>query len=375
MQARRTANKTVILLTTHVWRSKRRAGFHWVADSLWRQGWEVYFLSDPLSLIERLRNDYRVQCTPREALHKLVREDDRLFSYVPTMLYRPITLRSPLLDRLTYPLFVGQGERLALPGLEEIIRKADLFIFESSSALLLFERFKAANPQARFTYRVSDDLDLFRTHPIVLDTEKKVTPRFDLVSVPYPAMLPKFTALTERVQWHPHGVPTHLFDQALDNPYAGLSGSHAVFPGVILFDTDFLTRASALFPQLHFHIIGPHERKENRPNVHYYGELPFQETLPYLAHADLGLQCTLSKGGMGSNKAMLYTHCRLPIVASAGNETRDWPHIFLYQPGDDESIATAIRSALAFDRRRVPAEAVTSWDDVAAGLAGELWHG
>jgi 2-beta-glucuronyltransferase len=207
----------------------------------------------------------------------------------------------------------------------------------------------------------------------VLDVERRIAPRFDLISVPYQAMLPKFAALTPRLAWHPHGVPTHLLDEVRPNPFAGLQGPHAVFSGVILFDVDFLCRASELFPQVQFHIIGPHEQSVPSPNVHYYGEIPYLDTIPFVTHADLGLQCTLPKGGMGSNKAMIYTYCRLPMVASLGNETRGWPHVFIYVPGDTESIAAAMRAALACDRSRVPAGEVPSWDDVARGVLGEQW--
>ena len=35
--------KRAVLVTGHYWESRRKAGFHWIADALLRDGWEVLF--------------------------------------------------------------------------------------------------------------------------------------------------------------------------------------------------------------------------------------------------------------------------------------------------------------------------------------------
>ncbi len=55
--------KRVVLITGHYWNSKRKAGFHWLADAFLRQGWEVVFFTAPpapLSLLSVIRRDYRL---------------------------------------------------------------------------------------------------------------------------------------------------------------------------------------------------------------------------------------------------------------------------------------------------------------------------
>jgi len=362
--------KKVVLLTTHVWSSKRRAGFHWIADSLWRAGWEVYFVSG-LSFIDKLKGDYRFQYLPPEGVNRVVQVMERFYSFVWYHWWRPADLRSRWLNYLTYPWFVQYGS-LPLGELRFIVQSANLIIFESVMELLFFKKFKQLNPTARFVYRVSDNLHLANTHPAVLDTERCIASCFDLVSVPTPSIYEKFTAIPGvNVRLQPHGVPVHLYDQVHDNPYKEYAGKNAVFVGNLAFDTDFLDRASRIFPEVTFHIIGPIAGLPVRSNVVAYGELPFQDTVPYVKFATIGLAPHTKSSLADSNKIMQYTYCRLPIVTSAINRS-DKPHVFYYEFGNDASIKSAIEQALDFDHDCVPSEQVISWDTLAAQLCGEL---
>ena len=108
------------------------------------------------------------------------------------------------------------------------------------------------------------------------------------------------------------------------------------------------------------------------PNLHAYGERPFAETIPYLKHADVGLQarayCVGAECLTDSLKMHQYTYCQLPIIAPAflRHERR---HVFYYEPGNDDSIRQAFTDALAFDRTQISPATVLSWDDIAAKLA------
>ncbi len=364
--------KKVVLLTTHVWNSKRRAGFHWIADALWRAGWEVHFVTG-FSFIDKLKGDYRCRHLPPEGFNRVVLEMERFYSYIWYHWWRPADFRSRLLNYMMYPWFLQYG-RLPLGELDSIVRRADLVVYESIMELLFFERFKRLNPTARFVYRVSDNLHLAHTHPVVLDTERRIAPSFDLVSVPTPSIYEKFAAIPGvNVQLQAHGVPVHLYDQVHDNPYERYGEKNAVFVGNLAFDVDFLDRASRLFPEVTFHIIGPIVGLPVRNNIVAYGEIPYQDTIPYVKFATIGLAPRTMASMTDSNKIMQYTYCRLPIVTSSINRS-DKPHVFYYDFGDDESIKFAIEQALAFDHKLVPADRVTSWDALAAALAGDLWE-
>ena len=104
-----------------------------------------------------------------------------------------------------------------------------------------------------------------------------------------------------------------------------------------------------------------------------YGERAFAGLVPYVKHADIGLQTLEYWPGAecftDSLKMQQYTYCRLPIVAPTFLRS-DRPHVFCYEPGDDGSIRQALQAALRFDRDLVPGAEVSRWDDLILKLAG-----
>jgi 2-beta-glucuronyltransferase len=362
--------KRAVLVSVHYWGSKRRAGFHWLADALWRSGWEVVFVTASVSWLSAMRRDHRMDYGVRREANRLLPVRERLRQYVWFTPWHPANLRDERLNRLSSPLFRRYGD-LRLGPLAEVARGADLFIFESTPGLLLFDRFKRLAPDARFVYRVSDDLRLLRSHPVVIEAERRIAPQFDLVSVPSASMLHLFPEL-DSVTVNPHGIRADLFDAEVPSPYPAGDGLNVVFAGMPPFDGDFLNRAARLFPDWQFHIIGPVSDLPSRDNVHAYGERPFEETVPYLKHADIGLHTPTYDPGVESRadslKVIQYTYCRLPIVVPEYLQSAR-PHVFPYRSGDDESIRASLVAAADCDRARIRADGISSWDEVAALLS------
>lgn len=360
-------SKKVVLLTQHVWNAKRRAGFHWIADALWQQGWEIYFVTDWLSLFDKLRGDYRFNYLPSGGVKKLVLEKERLFSYVCYHPWRPLSGLGDFLNALTYPFF-NRYSQIPLPEIEAVVKNVDLFIFESSIGLMFFERFRTLNPTARTVYRVSDDIHLFKIHPTVADAEFTAAGNFDLISVPTQYIYDKFSHLTN-VRLQKHGIPTHLYAEAYVNPYEPQT-TNIVFVGNLFLDYDFINRASRLYPTIQFHIIGPFANLPQADNIHAYGELPYQATIPYVKYADIGLNTCTKPSLSDSNKMMQYQYCQLPVIM-ADIDRSDKPFVFYYRYGNDDSIYSAIEMALEFDRSCIPISGVQSWLSLAKQLAGE----
>jgi 2-beta-glucuronyltransferase len=146
-----------------------------------------------------------------------------------------------------------------------------------------------------------------------------------------------------------------------------------LFVGRNRLDYDFVNRAVALFPDWSFHLFGGVLDRPRGSNLIVHGERPFAELIPYLRYADIGLQSLEYWPGAecftDSLKMQQYTYCRLPIVAPTFLRTAQ-PHVFYYEPGDDESIRGALLAASRFDRAKVPHEQVGSWSDLIVKLAG-----
>ena len=366
----------VAFITTHTWASRRRGGFHMLADAYRRAGWDVLFFTVAYSWLSALRRGFRLESFDRSEANHLVRSPDGVSSFVWFPRWHPANLRLGAAKRIASPLF-RRYDTLSLGRSEDFLREADVVIFESTAGLLLFDRVHALNPRARMVYRVSDDLSVVKHHPVMLDAERRVASRVDLVSVPNKRMAERFPNC-DRLRIHPHSVEKELFDRPTPSPFREDGRRRVVFVGVgPRFDSDLVRRAAALRPDVDFHLIGPLVPSVRAPNVRYYGEMPFAETVPYLKHADVGLHNPIYEPGVevfaDSLKVLRYTYCKLPILAPDFFAPAR-PNFSLYKPGDDESIAAALDAALAMDRNTIDASSISSWEEIAAELAGSLWR-
>lgn len=361
--------KRVVLFSGHYYGSARRAGFHWLADSYRRLGWDVVFVTTALSHLSVLRRDHRLAYPVKREANRFVEVQPGLRSFVHWTVYHPANLRSSLANRLSEPIFRTYGRRLP-PPIEEAVEVADILIFESTPGLLAARRARELNPGARLVYRVSDDLRVLRNHPVVIEEESRLAPAFDLVSVPTESLLERFRD-RGNVALQPHGIERELFDAPCPRPYG--KGVNAVFVGASRLDYDFVGWASRIAPSWTLHVIGPFGAMEGLENVVFHGELPFAETVPYLRHASVGLHTLSYSPGAecfrDSLKVLQYTYCGLGIVAPKFlHSSRS--NVFYYQPGDDQSIAAALREAVAVDPESVDRSGIRDWSELALELAG-----
>lgn len=358
----------VVFVTNEYWGASAWSGFHFLAKDFRSAGWDVLFITAHVSwLAAWLGRRRRFARLARLEANRLVTRDGVL-SYVWSTPWHAVNLRLSLLNRATRTLFARYG---SLPlGVEPLVASADRVVFDSGPGLLLFDRFKRLNPRAPFVYRVSDDLRFARVHPVVVEAEATIAPRFDLVSSPCAAVHSRFRGLPQASLDY-HGVEKLLFDQSYPSPYPRAEAPQVVYSGQHRFDRDFLDRASALMPEWTFHILGPIRNLPRRANIRAYGELRFPETVPYIKSADIGLQPLVGGAGAAAltdtPKMLQYTYCRLPVVAPTFLASPR-PHVFYYRPADSESIRGALLQARRFDRATIDASSVPSWGDLADRL-------
>jgi 2-beta-glucuronyltransferase len=362
--------KRVVLVTSHYLNSDRKAGFHWLAEAFWRAGWQVLFFTESISWLSYVRGNERCRYPLFGRRHQLETVRERMQSYVWLTPFHPVNLRSGLLNRLAGPL-LKLYPRFSLGAAAPEIAKADLFVFDSDHGLFLFDRFKELNSRARFVYRISDDIRMMRHHPLVAAQEERILARFDLVSAASTVFTRRHAGLGN-VYFHGHGLEKAMFDVPHADPYR-TAAPNAVYVGKHYFDADFVTRATRLHPDWSFHVFGAVGALPPAANLTCYGERPFRELVPYLQHADIGLQCLNYRPGAewftDSLKMFQYTYCRLPIVAPDYLK-QERAHVFYYKPGDDASIREALLAARDFDRTRITADDVLTWDELASKLAG-----
>jgi 2-beta-glucuronyltransferase len=360
--------RRVVLFSGHYLGSKRRAGFHNLAEGYWRLGWDVTFVTAAISTLSRLRGDYRFEYPVRAEANRLMQVRERLTSFVLMPWVHPGNLGSPLANRLATPLFARYAQTPLGP-LARVLADADVVIFESNASLLLVDQARRVAPDARFVYRASDDLRGLGVHPVILRAEEKALPSFDLVSAPT-QFVAEALAPHAAVQVHPPGIDKRAFDRSTPSPYDG--GTKAVFAGVShFFDSDSLTMAARVRPDIVFHVLGP-PPSGALANAVFHAEMPFESVVPYLQHATFGL-LLFPPGdprlGAG-NKVAQYSYCRLPVVAPAHLELAG-VNICIFQTGDEDSLRGALGEAEQMPHDPVFAEGVLSAEELALALAGE----
>lgn len=367
----------VVFLSNHVYGSPRRAGFHWLADSFHKGGWSTTFVTTGLSEISRFLGDRRLDAVDAASVGKIVTQGGGVRSLVELTLFHPVDLKRKWLNQAAQPIMSAYGRRLSA-ALREVIISADIVIFESSAALLYLDSVSKLNPGARLVYRVSDDVRVIRFHPLIPKVEDEVVSRFHCVSLPSRILHRRFSHLENAVV-HPHGLNKNAMDAAaLENPFSGQAGPHAVSIGSTLFDPDFLNIAADLRPDVTFHVIGDVKVNYSKANIRQYGELPFAKAASFTMHADVGLALYKERAGAEylaetSNKIGQYTYARLPVVAPRFASTVPRPHVFAYDE-DRASIARALNAALSYDRSSI-VESVPTWDEIRDAIISKASEG
>lgn len=352
-------------MTSHLYDSKKKAGFHHLAKSFLNRGYNVTFCTVPNTLISIII----------EKSNKKVRCLSILYAIIPKI-EKKIIKTSWI--SLFHPLFITPKlniffKKTLVNGYSKVFSKSyDIIIFESNNGLFLFDILKTKNPDAKFIYRASDDLELVSGIRELIDHETMILSRFDLISTPSLGITKKFkskTTMDLNIITQYHGIDTCIYDKDYPNPYDNTK-KNFVFVGTGFLDYKFLDLVSNINDKWEFHIIGNLQKLVNGKNITYYGEMPFEKTIPYLKFADVGLQTRSYSEGIStlekSLKFVQYTYLNLPIIAPKYmclNES----HVFSYEH-NIESIKDSIYSALNFDRRTVDRSWVRSWDEIVLEL-------
>lgn len=354
----------VLISAHHDYRTARRSSIHFIADELAKRG-SVRFFSMRYSQLSRHKGDIRLEI---DAQANRVHMQAGVECFLWKTPLHPIHLHSHWLQPLESLLF-GIYRNAPCQTLDQWIREADVIIYESGITPILFERAKRQNPQARHIYLCNDDLQTIDAAPYAVRTLDRVAPLMDAVALVARSMAASLPG-TANAFFVPHGLDPSLGELGNPSPYG--PGTHAVSIGSMLFDVDFFGTASHAFPELTFHIVGSgHPRSAlYGPNVEVYGHMPYDRTIRYIKHADIGIAPYRANPVPGyladsSMKMMQYDFFGLPTVCphsvTGGYEGR-----FGYAPGDPNSIRAAIAGALAAPHVRT--RAILSWSEVADRL-------
>lgn len=358
-----TAKKIVFLSAYHDYRTKKRASIHQIARAMARLGNDVSFISMRFSLISRLKGDSRLNLWDRANRVEIV---DGIKCYLWRSLAHPFASGNPALNAVMgkfFPLYA----RLPNRTVDDFLAAADYVIIESSVAAIFMRRIHRVAPRAHIIYYATDRLDTVGAHPFVRAQLERDAKLIGHVSMRSPQMAEDFYFAAGRLYRAEFGVDTAEFSTAGANPYT--TPTNVVSVGSMLFDPNFFTEVAPAFPEVTFHVIGCGMQFDHPANVIVYDEMPFQQTLPYLKYATVGVAPYRPAPNTeylaeSSLKLCQFEYLGLPAVcpdfAAGSNVNRSG-----YRPRDGESMRAALRQALTMVGSVVPRQ-FQSWDEVAA---------
>jgi glycosyltransferase involved in cell wall biosynthesis len=321
--------KRLLMATCNYWHSPFQVGSHHLARGFARAGWEVAFISDPISpwhVFGGQGKDVR----ERYDLYRRNGTTDcngHVWTYVPGALLTPHN--KPLLRSR----WVGEGwAGLSRPNLVQMLREkgfgeVDVLYCDSVAHVGWLEEIACQ----KSLYRITDRLSGFsKATPVALDLERELAGSVDLV-VYAARSLEEYVKrlLPKSMAYLPNAVNyAHFSDgpQTLPPEYAAIPRPIAIYVGAmdVWFDYRLIDEVVARLPNVSFVLIGPDDlakqRLRARPNLHLLGRRGYSELPRYLHHADVGLipfdvaNHTELVRSIHPLKLYEYAACGLPIV-------------------------------------------------------------
>ncbi|MFI4859415.1 MAG: glycosyltransferase, partial [Phycisphaerales bacterium JB063] len=315
------------------WGTPLRVGANHYARRLAERGWEVAFVSEPVSPLHLLRRAGRGEALDRLRDWRAGGGRDvagRLFHYSPMTLL-PHATPAGLRSRVT----LDHWQRWTLPGVVRKLKRegfgeVDLLVVDAVRQGFWLD----AVAHGRSVLRVTDRLEAFpAVTAAMVKRERELIGRVDHV-IYTAATLEEHVldAKPRAATYVPNGADVgHFLRAPGDAPpakpaeYAGVETPIAVYVGAIAswFDVGLLCETAAQHRGVTFVVIGPVDTDVSAlrglANVRLLGRRPYEALPGYLRHADVGLipfKRNALVDGVSPIKLYEYLASGLPVVAT-----------------------------------------------------------
>lgn len=321
------------MAATNYWGSGVKVGSHHLAEGLLRAGWQVGYISDPLSPLHWLVRAPGLRERARIYAAGGQKVGETGWSYVPMAAVVPRNvpiLRTNWIARswpeLTFPHLLSVLSRNELS-------TVDLLYIDSPLYASLVDSIVAK----KTVFRIADNpFGFAKTSRGIISMAYFLAERADVTLYSAHSLEPTVRQLhPRRARLFLNGVDFAHFAQdppAAPHEYGAIPGRIAVYVGAIAewFDFNLVERLTAALPEVTFVLIGgdrlARQRLSPRRNLKLLGPRPFADIPSYLHYADVGIiPFNVHDYGPLINavnplKLYEYMACGLPVVATRWRE-------------------------------------------------------
>ncbi len=290
-----TPRKKILMLCVNYWTSCYQVGSHHLARAFAEAGWDVAFLSSPITPLN-LARFWNPELHDRLSIYRAGGDhdlDNRLWTDIPFALLTP--------DMLSRRWVYTHWAKTSFPN---IVRKLNRQGFGNPDLVYIDNVRMAGLLQSinckQTVYRIADDNTAFPGHNTVTQTiERELVQSAGLVIYSSETLRPRVEAMNPKQALHvPNGVQYAHFaarDTPMPPDYHAIPKPIAVYVGALefWFDFDLIEAAANRLPHISFVLIGPPARARQRlghlTNITILGSIKHADLPPYLHHADVGL--------------------------------------------------------------------------------------
>lgn len=352
-----------ILFGSHnYWTTPLQVGSHALARAFAARGWEVGYVSDPISPLHLLQGaspDLKRRIALWRGGGQTVGE--RIWSHVPGALFTPYNkplLRSDFVHR--------NWSSFTLPPLKPVLARAgfddvDVLLLDSPYALGLLGSVKHKHTVAR----VADNFAGFtRVTPAARALQRDMLSRMDLIAYTAATLEEGLKPFGKRLLHLPNGVRFDFFQTApreMPDLYRSLKRPIIVYVGAMedWFDFELVNAAARALPDFSFVMIGDARRAHfaSLPNILCVGPKPHAELPAWLWNADVGIipfdvrNHSALVNAINPLKLYEYMACGLPVVSVGWQELRHIASPAQLTDTPDQFIA-ALRAAVQLQDRQ-----------------------
>lgn len=326
--------KKALIAASNYWTSPSQVGTHSITKALLKKGWDVAFISEPVSPFHLLKSNDLIK--QRFEIYKnggITDNDNSLWAYVPFSIFTP--QNKPFFkSKFVYE----KWQNLSSPNIINKVREknfgnVDLLYFDNSIQSFWLNEIK----YKKSVFRVADNYAGYEKYtPYNRVLERRICESVDLVFYTASNLKNYISDFRTRKElFFPNGVDFEHFNtpvKEIPSVYHSIRSPRIVYIGEmeVRFDFEIVKTAAEKLPEFNFVLIGNDEKSkkffENIPNVHTTGHIPYSELPKYLQHADLGIiPFNIKEHGdlikfVNPLKIHQYFSAGLPVIASKWEE-------------------------------------------------------